>query len=138
MSNVLAVQSLGGNKREAQRFNKASAESFKRFRAFFFIEILVGQMGKLGTVFAMVVLAFLVGGRVIDGALTAGDFFVIYYYFIYLGPSMYSIGELWIVAQRSVPGMRRVFFLMDLPGMYTKQVSALMLLKYWWISKLDL
>jgi ABC-type multidrug transport system fused ATPase/permease subunit len=29
---------------------------------------------------------------------------------------MYSLGELWIVAQRSVPGMRRVFFLMDLPG----------------------
>jgi len=115
MSNVMAVQSLGGTKRETQRFNKDSAESFKRFRAFYFVEILIGQMAKLGMVFAMVILAFLVGARVIDGLLTAGDFFVIYYYFIVLGPSMYSLGELWIVAQRSVPGMRRVFFLMDLP-----------------------
>ena len=41
MSNVLAVQSLGGNKRERQRFSGHSDESFKRYRAEVFVRILL-------------------------------------------------------------------------------------------------
>ncbi len=119
MSNVLAVQSLGGNKRESERFSKDSAESFKRYRASYFIGIVVGQMQAMGHVLALTILVVLVGSRVIDGPLTAGDYFVIYYYYLVLGGTMGYLGSLWIIMQRSVPGMRRVFFLMDLPGEIT-------------------
>ncbi len=47
MSNVLAVQSLGGNEREGQRFRQASAESFKRFRTEWFLVLTVRQAFSL-------------------------------------------------------------------------------------------
>ena len=42
MSNVVAVQSLGGNQRERQRFRRHSDESFKRYRAEVLVAILYG------------------------------------------------------------------------------------------------
>ena len=41
--NVLAVQSLGGNKKEKERFGDDSDESFKRFRGTVIMDIVIGQ-----------------------------------------------------------------------------------------------
>ena len=45
MANVLAVQSLGGNKRESERFSKASDDSFRKFRAEYFIAYKIKSSG---------------------------------------------------------------------------------------------
>ncbi len=116
MSNVQAVQSLGGNKREGQRFDKASGESFKRYRGQVLVGLVMGQSQKLAGTVAGVLVFLAMSRRIINGDLSAGDYFVIMYYYGALSGSMAAISVVWIRQQASVAGLRRVFFLMDLPG----------------------
>ena len=116
MSNVLAVQSLGGNKRERQRFRAESAESFKRFRVEQLTRILYDvARGGAGGLLALVAFYF-VSGRVIEGVLTPGDYGVLLYFYAWLSGSLTAIPFAWIRIQQDVPGIRRVFFLLDLPS----------------------
>ena len=55
MSNVLAVQSLGGNKREGERFSRASEESFKRFRTESIVILLYNNLYSLSLMLGQVV-----------------------------------------------------------------------------------
>lgn len=119
MSNVLAVQSLGGNKRELKRFDKDSGESFKRFRVFQFLGALASQTVKFSGVAISLFVTYLVMGRVIDGTLTVGDFAVVLFYFGWLS-AVGAIPALWIRLQNNVAGMRRVFFFMDIPTETTR------------------
>jgi ABC-type multidrug transport system fused ATPase/permease subunit len=119
MSNVLAVQSLGGNKRELKRFDKNSGESFKRFRVFQFLGGLAGQAMKFSGQGISLFVTFLVMGRVVDGTLTVGDFGVVLFYFGWL-TAVGAIPGLWIRLQNNVAGMRRVFFFMDIPTETTR------------------
>ena len=116
MSNVLAVQSLGGNKRERRRFEGRSAESFRRFRG----QVLVGLMYRVAMGAASgalgLVAFFIVTESVIAGVMTPGDYGVVLYYYAWLAGSLTAIPYLWIRMQHSIPGIRRVFFLMDLPS----------------------
>ena len=48
MDNVLAVQSLGGNRKEKERFGDDSGESFKRYRGFVWVGVTVGQLVEIG------------------------------------------------------------------------------------------
>ena len=116
MSNVLAVQSLGGNKRERERFRKQSAESFKRFRVETLTRILYGvAMGAAGGLLGLVAFYF-ISSRVIEGVLTPGDYGVLFYYYVWLSGALTAIPYAWVRIQQDVPGIRRVFFLMDLPS----------------------
>ena len=116
MSNVLAIQSLGGNKKELKRFDRDSSESFKRFRIFQFLGMLTGQAGKFGGVAISIFVWYLVIGRIIEGELTPGDFGVMLFYFGWLVGGAGAIPGLWIRLQNNVAGMRRVFFFMDIPN----------------------
>ena len=116
MSNVLAVQSLGGNKRERQRFDAQSAESFKRFRVETLTRILYGvAMGAASGLLGLVAFYF-ISSRVVEGVLTPGDYGVLFYYYLWLSGALTAIPYAWIRIQQDVPGIRRVFFLMDLPS----------------------
>lgn len=120
MSNVLAVQSLGGNKREGQRFRGASEESFKRFRKESIVILLYNQFYSLSLMLGQVVFFIVMAGRVIEGTFTAGDYFVVWYYFFVLYATIGSWGHMYTEWQRNIAGMRRVFFLMDLPAEKTQ------------------
>ncbi len=120
MSNVLAVQSLGGNERESRRFRRASAESFKRFRTEWFLVLTYRQAFSLALMLSQVLFFIVMAGRVIDGTFTAGDYFVLTYYFFVLSATFGAWGFMYTEWQRDIAGMRRVFFLMDLPAEKTR------------------
>ena len=116
MSNVLAVQSLGGNKREQARFRAQSAESFKRYRVETLTYILYRvAMGAAAGLLGLVAFYF-TSGRIIEGVLTPGDYSVLLYYYAWLSGALTAVPFAWIRIQQDVPGIRRVFFLMDLPS----------------------
>lgn len=116
MSNVLAVQSLGGNKREQERFGKHSDESFKRMRAEVLVRILYGVANGAAAGLLSLVAFYFISSRVIEGVLTPGDYGVLIYYYFWLSGALTAIPYAWIRIQRDIPGIRRVFFLMDLPS----------------------
>ena len=116
MANVLAVQSLGSNKRESQRFAEASSESFRRFRAEALIKLLFGHAGSLAFLTGQIIFFVVIAGYVIDGTFTAGDYFVLFYYFFVLSAVFYSFGFLYTELQVFVAGLSRVFNLLDLSG----------------------
>ncbi|MCH2353052.1 MAG: ABC transporter ATP-binding protein/permease [Pseudomonadales bacterium] len=115
MDNVLAVQSLGGNQKEKQRFGSESSESFKRFRFTVFVDILLGNAQGLAHALMNTIVFLVVIGPIIDGVLTPGDYGALFFYFGWMRGPAVSFSTLWIHLQRYAPGMRRVFALMDLP-----------------------
>ena len=117
MSNVLAVQALGGNKRELERFNDNSAESFKRYRFQILMELLIDRgLANLASEVIMLTIWFLVIGRIIEGTLSPGDFAVVYLYFRRLRNNSRFFARLWLRIQDDVAGLQRVFSFMDMPG----------------------
>lgn len=120
MSNVLAVQSLGGNKREGGRFRRVSEESFKRFRTESFVILLYNQFYSLSLMLGQVVFFIVMAARVIEGTFTAGDYFVVSAYFFQIYATVGAWGHMYTEWQRNIAGMRRVFFLMDLPTEKTR------------------
>ncbi len=121
MSNILAVQSLGGNSRERQRFHSHSDESFKRYRAEVLVRVLYGVANGIGRGVLGLVAFYFISSRVIEGVLTPGDYGVLFYYYAWLSGSFTAIPYLWIRIQADIPGIRRVFFLMDLPSEAARQ-----------------
>jgi ABC-type multidrug transport system fused ATPase/permease subunit len=59
---------------------------------------------------------YFVSRRVIEGVLTPGDYGVLLYYYGWLAGALTAIPYVWIRIQGDLPGIRRVFFLMDLPS----------------------
>jgi ABC-type multidrug transport system fused ATPase/permease subunit len=116
MSNVLAVQSLGGNKQESKRFNNASSESFKRFRSEVLVKLGIRVIGGLAFITGQIIFFLLMSGYVIDGTFTAGDYFVMFYYYFVLSAVFYAFGYMYTEIQGFVAGMGRVFRLLDLPA----------------------
>jgi ABC-type multidrug transport system fused ATPase/permease subunit len=115
LSNVLAVQSLGGEERELRRFDAGSSASFTRHRAL----LAAGMAAFLAALVpgaAIAAVAFLhVSDLVIEGRLSLGDWSLLFAYFVMLGFACVEAGALWIRVQASAAGLSRVFFLMDLP-----------------------
>jgi ABC-type multidrug transport system fused ATPase/permease subunit len=115
LGNLLAVQSLGGEAHERARFGAESWASFRRYRS-------LVALGMLAVLVALVPAIAIVGwglyyiaDLVIAGALTPGDFGVLFAYFLFIVVSCLDLGALWIRVQDSAAGLERVFFLMDLP-----------------------
>ena len=125
MSNVLAVQSLGGNKRERERFSKHSNESFKRFRAEVLVGVFYGMANGMARGLLGLVAFYLISQRVIEGVLTPGDYGVLLYYYAWLSGALTAVPYVWIRIQGDIPGIRRVFFLMDLPSEIDRHGQAL-------------
>jgi len=116
MGNVLAVQSLGGGRREEKRFDRDSKESYRQYRRFWMLGLGVMFVGATVGLVLFLFVFFVVMENVINGALTIGDFNVLVLYFFQITISTMHIGRMWITLQGSAAGLRRVFFLMDMPG----------------------
>ena len=115
MDNMLAVQSLGGDRKERERFDGDSRQSFSRHRIAVFVGIVIGQIGGFVTAVIQTAIFLFVIWHVIFGELTPGDFATLFFYYGWMrGPAM-SLAGLWIKLQSNVAGMRRVFSLLDLP-----------------------
>jgi ABC-type multidrug transport system fused ATPase/permease subunit len=123
VTNVLAVQSLGGQGREQKRFGVDSWESFSKFRAYLLVGILAFLVALVPGVILGARAYLYVVDLVIHGQISVGDFTLLFTYFAQIGFFAVEIGALWIRIQGSAPGLHRVFFLMDLPGERDAAVS---------------
>ncbi len=116
LSNILAVQSLGGESRERGRFDRDSWASFSRHRSVVALGMLVFLCAFVpGLLVGARVFAY-VAALVIEGRISVGDFGLLFAYFLMLTFACVELGALWIRVQDSAMGLHRVFFLMDLPG----------------------
>lgn len=116
MTNILAVQSLGGHGREKRRFDRDSWTSFGRYRGVV-LAAMLAFMAALVPGVALGASTFLyVTDLVIAGAISVGDFTLLFTYFVQILIASVDLGALWIRLQGSAAGLNRVFFLMDLPG----------------------
>ena len=113
MSNMVAVQSLGGEGRERARFDGDSQNSFRQFRYL----MLAGWAAFLAAgFFAILVMVYVylyIADGIIDGLLTVGDFAILLSYTFTIGGSCIDLGGIWIRLQNEATGLNRVFFLMD-------------------------
>ena len=109
MSHVVAVQSLGAQDRQRDEFASDSERSFKRFRSFLLMGLLlIGVQATVGTVLVFYVF-FPICAAVVEGRMSAGDFGVVYAYFLQLVGNVSALGSMWFNLQNNVAGMKRVF-----------------------------
>ena len=115
MDNVLAVQSLGGNKKERGRFGDDSQESFKRHRIQSLVWMTIfwvnGAFNKVIELFFFCYVLLMV----FDGELSVGDFGVLLGMIGQLRGRAQELAWIWIRFQDNVAAMRRIFAMMDLP-----------------------
>lgn len=113
VSNVAAVQSLGAGASERERFAERSAESFRRERYSLTVVIATAVLVLGAAGIAAIYVTYIVTDRIIDGAMSPGDFAVLLgvYYQIVM-PAMF-FGALWIKLQGGIAALRRVFFFLD-------------------------
>ena len=116
MDNVLAVQSLGGNQKEKERFAEDSSESFKRYRGFVWVGITVGQLVEIGYFMIVMGSVLYASTQVVKGNMSPGDYGVILFYFKWIRGPARSMGLTWVETQYHAAGLRRVFALLDMPG----------------------
>jgi ABC-type multidrug transport system fused ATPase/permease subunit len=117
MSNVLAVQSLGGWERERSRFDAASRESFKRYRRLALAGILsIFLTGGLAPQVTTSIVFLIVSAHVISGDFTLGDYTVVLYYFGAMAYAAGGVGGVWTRQQDNAGGLKRVFDVLDLPA----------------------
>ena len=116
MDNILAVQSLGGNRREKKRFSEDSGESFKRYRGYVWVGVTVGQLVEIG--YYLIVMGSVVYAttQVINGVMSPGDYGALLFYFKWIRGPARSMGLTWVHLQYHAAGMRRVFAIIDMPG----------------------
>jgi ABC-type multidrug transport system fused ATPase/permease subunit len=114
MSNIQAVQSLGGMGREKDRIEGKSTESFRRYRHVRIVEMAITILQTLLTVGLGVFVTVYVTDRVISGSMTPGDFSVLFGLALSIGGAGLSIGMLWIGLQGNVAAVRRVLYFIDL------------------------
>lgn len=113
MGNITAVQSLGGMQREKERFDKRSRESYKRERIATLVGIAMTVLGGIAAAIGAVYVAIIITDRIIDGAMTPGDFGVLFGIYFGLVGNAVGIGAFWISLQDKVAAIRRVFFFID-------------------------
>jgi ABC-type multidrug transport system fused ATPase/permease subunit len=113
MSNVAAVQSLGAGQQEQKRFAANSEESFLRER--YTTAVLIAIIGLSGAVFAVagIYVSIIISDRVIEGAMSPGDFAVLLGVYGSIVGSFSYFGLIWIRLQDRVAAVRRVFFFLD-------------------------
>ena len=115
MSNVVAVQGLGASARQRDAFAADSRRSFKRFRSYLvMVMLLIVVQSVVGVVLVFYVF-FDICEAVIVGRMSPGDFGVVYAYFVQLVGNLSGLGSMWFNLQNNVAGMRRVYQVVDAP-----------------------
>ena len=115
MSNVVAVQSLGASARQRDEFAADSQQSFKRFRAFMLMTVLLAVAQAVVAVLVVFYVFFDICEAIIVGQMSPGDFGVVYAYFLQLVGNVSGLGAMWFNLQNNVAGMRRVYQVVDAP-----------------------
>ena len=113
MDNVLAIQSLGTNDIEKVRFEKASANSFKRTRVMVLTEQAVFKLGEVSVKVLYWIFLIYILGQVISGSLSAGDYAVLVGYFLAMSDPANVLASIWIQLQMPAARARRVFAMLD-------------------------
>ena len=115
MSNVVAVQGLGASARQRNAFAEDSGQSFKRFRAYIVMTLLLIAVQSVVTVALVFYVFFDICEAIIVGRMSPGDFSVVYAYFVQLVGNLSGLGSMWFNLQNNVAGMRRVYHVVDAP-----------------------
>jgi ABC-type multidrug transport system fused ATPase/permease subunit len=116
LHNVLAVQALGASEKQRARYDRASWDAFDSYRGEMALGMGAFVAGLVPGAAIGAAAFFYVGGQVIDGALSPGDFLLLMAYFGLLAFVCVDVGALWLRLQDAAAGLERVFALMDLPG----------------------
>lgn len=116
LAQVLAVQSMGASAQQSQHFDRDSWSSFGAYRA---VVRTAMSAFLIGFVPGSIVVGWAIlhaTELVITGAMSRGDFLVIFTYFVQATIAAITLGALWFDLQSAAAGLERVFFLMDQPG----------------------
>ena len=114
MSNLHAVQSLGGMDRETKRVESRSRESFRRFRHVVLTNIGIGFIYQAISGLLAIFVTVYVANRIFTGVMSPGDFFVLIELALTIGGSGLALGMIWIGVQSEIAAVRRVFFFLDM------------------------
>lgn len=113
MSNVVAVQSLGAAERQRDDFAGDSDQSFRRYRGYALMYILLFAIQATVGAGLVFYVFFDICAAVVEGRMSAGDFSVVYAYFVQLVGNVSGLGAMWFNLQNNVVGMRRVYEVAD-------------------------
>ena len=114
MDNIQAVQSLGVNDLEKERFGLTSANAFRRERYEMLANGAIEGLGEFaGKVLYLGFMLYMLG-MVISGEMTPGDYAVILGYFLTMSEPAKSLGGLWLNIQGPAAKARRVFAMLDM------------------------
>lgn len=116
MSNIVAVQSLGANSRQRDDFADDSENSFRRFRLYTLVTLFLGALQTIVVLTLVFYVFFEVTEALVDERMSAGDYAVLYTYFIQIAGSAAGLGAIWFNLQNNVAGMQRVFQVLDMPA----------------------
>ncbi len=114
MSNLHAVQSLGGMDRETKRVESRSRESFRRFRHVVLTDIGIGFIYQIISGLLAIFVTVFVVNRIFGGVMSPGDYFVLLELALTIGGSGLALGMIWIGVQSEIAAVRRVFFFLDM------------------------
>lgn len=112
-NNIVAVQSLGGMKREQDKFAERSDESFRRDRYALAVGLFLLAAGIAFGIVMSVWAYVLITNKVIEGVLTPGDFAALLGLFFEIALTATALGAYWTTLQEQVAGVRRVYFFLD-------------------------
>lgn len=114
MDNIQAVQSLGANEIEKERFALTSANSFRRVRYEDLAQRLIRKLGEIaGKVLYWAFMLYMLG-KVISDEMTPGDYGVIIGYFWAMSGPGSALASMWLGLQKPIAAARRVFAMLDL------------------------
>ena len=114
INNILAVQSLGGQQREHERFAGDSWAAFTRYRRYMLVGIGAFLAATVPGLFILTRAFFYVLNLAIEEKISLGDVMLLFSYFMFVLSYAGDLGGMWVRIQDSAAGLRRVFFLMDL------------------------
>ena len=114
INNILAVQSLGGQRREHERFEGDSWAAFTHYRRYLLVGIGAFLAAAVPGLFILTRAYFYVMNLAIEEKISLGDVMLLFSYFVIVLGYAGELGTLWIRVQDSAAGLHRVFFLMDL------------------------
>lgn len=113
MNNIGAVQSLGGNKKEEARFAERSAQTFLRERYAWAVILVTFTVLSAMAGVASIYVTILITDRIIEGAMSPGDFAVLIGVYGSIASSAGFFGAFWLKLQENIAAVRRVFFFLD-------------------------
>jgi ABC-type multidrug transport system fused ATPase/permease subunit len=116
MSNIAAVQGLGAQAREKDRFDSDSRESFRNYRRVFFARLLTLAISATAAIAIALYAWVLTSDKVIAGRFTPGDYWVVLGMYVTIAATLGGFARLWFDLQDNIAGVRRVLFFIDMQG----------------------